>query len=209
MASKIDHILRNLNKRKIRGYFVENSKEAVNLALTFVKEGNLVSWGGSVTLEETGLKDRLRQMEKEGRITLIDPHSIKEAEESLRARKKSIMADLYFMSTNALTIDGELVNIDGIGNRVAALAFGANKVIILAGINKLTNNLEEAMIRAKEEACVKNAVRLNKKTPCTLTGKCCDCILPGETICSTIVTTRFSYYENRIHLILINEELGF
>lgn len=115
---------------------------------------------------------------------------------------------MFFLSTNAITTDGELANIDGTGNRVAALTFGPKKVIVVTGTNKLTDSLEEAIKRVKEVACPKNAERLGKKTPCALTGHCCDCLLPTETICSSIVTTRFSSNPGRVSVILVEEDLG-
>ncbi|MGI6747373.1 MAG: LUD domain-containing protein [Anaerovoracaceae bacterium] len=112
------------------------------------------------------------------------------------------------MSTNAITMDGELVNIDGFGNRVASLCFGPKKVIIVAGANKLVQGLDDALARIKVNAAIPNCVRLNRNTPCTITGVCSDC-LTKDCICCDIVTIRYSISSNRIHVILVNEDLGY
>lgn len=209
MNAKMVSILKNLKKRNIEGYYVKTSEEAKQIALSMVSEGSVVSWGGSKTLDDTGIRQALFDLEKQGKITIIDPYREKDSVLSYEARRQGLLADVYFLSTNAITTDGELANIDGSGNRVAALTFGPKKVVVVAGLNKLTENLEEAITRVKEVACPKNAERLGKKTPCVLTGHCCDCILPTETICATIVTTRFSVTPGRVNVILINEDLGF
>lgn len=209
MNAKMVSILKNFKKRNIEGYYAETSEEARSIALSLVDEGSVVSWGGSKTLDDTGIREGLFELEKQGKITIIDPFREKDPEASYEARRQGLLADVYFLSANALTADGELANIDGTGNRVAALTFGPKKVIVVAGLNKLTDNLEDAIKRVKEVACPKNAQRLGRKTPCALTGHCCDCLLPTETICSSIVTTRFSSNIGRINVILINEDLGF
>ena len=106
-------------------------------------------------------------------------------------------------------MDGELVNIDGVGNRVAAMCFGPNKVIVVAGANKIVENEEAAIARIKTDACPPNCIRLDKQTPCALTGKCGQCLTPGQTICSYTVTTRFNSIPDRVHVILVNEVLGY
>lgn len=209
MNAKMVSILKNLKKRNIEGYYLKTSEEAKRIALSMVEEGDLVSWGGSKTLDDTGIRQGLFDLEKEGKITIIDPYSEKDPALNYEARRQGLLADVFFLSTNAITTDGELANIDGTGNRVAALTFGPKKVVVIAGLNKLTDNLEEAIKRVKEVACPMNAERLGKKTPCVLTGHCCDCLLPTETICSTIVTTRFSSSPGRVNVILIDEVLGF
>ena len=209
MNAKMVSILKNFKKRNIEGYYVKTSEEARTIALSMVEEGSVVSWGGSKTLDDTGIREGLFELEKQGKITIIDPYNQKDPDSNYEARRQGLLADVYFLSANAVTTDGELANIDGTGNRVAALTFGPKKVIVVAGLNKMTDNLEEAIKRVKEVACPKNAERLGKKTPCALTGHCCDCLLPTETICSSIVTTRFSTKPGRVNVILINEDLGF
>ncbi|MDX9888058.1 MAG: lactate utilization protein [Anaerovoracaceae bacterium] len=209
MNAKMVSILKNFKKRNIEGYYAETSEEARTIALSMVEEGSVVSWGGSKTLEETGIQKGLFELEEAGKIIIIDPFRQKDPEANYEARRQGLLADVYFLSANAITTDGELANIDGTGNRVAALTFGPKKVIVVAGINKMTDNLEEAIKRVKEVACPQNAIRLGRKTPCALTGHCCDCLLPKETICSSIVTTRFNLTPGRLNIILINEKLGF
>lgn len=209
MNSKYESILKHLNKRNIKGYFADTAEEARKIAISLVEEGNVVSWGGSKTLDETGVRAALFEMEKEGKIKIIDPYGTTDPAESIEARRKGLLSDVFFMSSNAMTVDGELVNIDGTGNRVAALTFGPKKVVVVVGKNKLTESLEEGIKRVRREACPKNAIRLGKKTPCASTGNCCDCLSPTETICATTVMTRFSLTPGRVHVILVDEELGF
>lgn len=209
MKEKVLEIIKNLEKRNITGYFANTKEQGLAIALSFVREGMTVSWGGSMTLEETGLKTEIRRLEQEGKIRLIDAHSIKDPKLNHEARRRSLLADLYYMSTNAITLGGELMNIDGFGNRVAALAFGPEKVVILCGTNKITDNLEDAYKRIKEVACPKNAARLGRSTPCIETGRCCECLVSNSTLCGTVTTTRFSNEKGRIHVILIDDSLGF
>lgn len=209
MDAKMVSILKNFKKRNIEGYYTETSEEARRIALSMVEEGAVVSWGGSKTLDDTGIREALLELERQGKITIIDPYSQKDPESNYETRRQGLLADVFFLSANAITSDGEMANIDATGNRVAALTFGPKKVIVVAGLNKMTDNLEDAIKRVKEVACPKNAERLGKKTPCALTGHCCDCLLPTETICATIVTTRFNLNPGRINVILVNEDLGF
>lgn len=209
MKEKALDIIKNLEKRNFVGYYADTKERGLAIALSFIKEGMTVSWGGSVTLEEIGLKDEVRRLEKEGKVKLIDAHSIKDPKLNYEARRKGLFSDLYFMSTNALTVKGELMNIDGLGNRVAALAFGPEKVVVLCGVNKITKDLEDAYKRIKEEACPKNARRLGRATPCSETGRCCECLVSNSTLCGTITTTRFNNEKGRIHVILIDDTLGF
>lgn len=201
---KIEAVIKNLAKRNIVGHYCEDREAANTLILQLIEEESTVSWGGSYTLDSMGIKPLLA----ERNLTLIDPYSTKDPAESLRRRHESLSADCVLMSTNAITTDGELVNIDGTSNRVAALCFGPKKVIVVAGANKIVSTLEAAMERAKERAAVANAVRLNRNTPCTITGACSNC-LSKECICCNTVITRFSGTPDRIHVILVNEELGF
>lgn len=209
MNSKSESILKHLNKRNIKGYFADSSEEARQIALSLVEEGNLISWGGSKTLDETGIRNALFEMEKEGKIKIIDPYGTADPAASMEARRQGLLSDVFFLSSNAMTTDGELVNIDGSGNRVAALTFGPKKVVVVVGKNKLVDSLDEGIKRVRREACPKNAIRLGRKTPCALTGNCCDCLSPTETICATTVLTRFSLTPGRVHVILVDEDLGF
>lgn len=197
-------IIANLQKRQMEGYYCEDREAAVKKVLELIPEGSSVSWGGTMTMTETGVMDALKQ----GNYTLIDRMQAQTPEEKKEIYAKTVCADYYFMSTNAITLDGELVNVDGFGNRVACLCAGPDHVIILAGMNKLVSTVEEGHDRARNIAAPINAVRLSRNTPCATKGKCFQCLSP-ECICSQIVVTRRSHVPGRIKVILIGEELGY
>lgn len=197
-------IIGKLPKRNMEGYFCETCEDAVKKALELMPEGSVVSWGGSMSISECGLMDAL----KEHNYTLIDRASAATEQEKREIYARTVMADYYLMSTNAITLDGQLVNIDGAGNRVACLIHGPEYVIILAGMNKVCPDVESAMKRVKNCATPPNTVRLGCKTPCAVTGICADCLTP-ETICCQEVITRYSRIKGRIKVILIGEELGY
>lgn len=198
-------IIKNLQKRRMEGYYCPTAKEAAGLAMSFVKPGMSASNGGSMTLQECGIMDMLRSRED---ITFLDRDNGKTPEEVQDILHQALSCDCYFMSTNAITLEGELVNIDGSGNRVAALIYGPKEVIIVAGMNKVTSDIPSAYKRIKDIASPPNCVRLNKNTPCSLTGKCGDC-LGDDSICSQTVITRRSGIVGRIKVILVGEELGY
>ena len=197
-------IIKNMAKRNMEGYYCATSAEAVEKALSLMPEGASVTWGGSMTLTECGLMDALKTANYE----IIDRDTAKTPEEARVMYSKQVMADYYLMSTNALTIDGELVNIDGRANRVSCLCWGPQNVIIIAGMNKVAPDVESAIKRVRNIAAPPNCVRLSKNTPCAQTGKCGDCYSP-ESICSQILVTRRSNAPNRIKVILVGEELGY
>ena len=202
---QIQEIIKNLEKRGMKGYYCENAREASEKLLSMIPDGALVSWGSSMTLDEIEVKDKLPMINAK----VLDPMSFKDPDEAYAARVNALSADVFLTGTNAITLDGELVNIDGTGNRVAGICFGPRKVIIVVGANKIARDEEAAMARIKTRACVANCLRLDKKTPCAKTGKCGDCLIPGQTICSMTVVTRFCNKPDRIHVILVNESLGF
>lgn len=197
-------IIKNLAKRNMDGYYCPDAASAVTLALSLIPEGSSIGWGGSMTLSETGLMDAL----KEHAYTLIDRSTASTPEERRQIYAKTVLADYYLMSTNAITLDGQLVNIDGAGNRVACLIHGPEHVLVLAGMNKVCTDVESAMKRVKNCAAPPNTVRLSCKTPCAVTGTCGDCLSP-ETICCQEVVTRYSRIPGRITVILIGEEYGY
>lgn len=197
-------VLKAFEKRFMEGHYCETIEEAKELALSFVSEGSKVSFGGSVTLEETGVLAELRARED---ITLYDRATATTPEENKQIMHDALSCDYYFMSSNAITVDGELVNIDGNGNRVAALIYGPDNVIILAGMNKIVKSVEEGISRTRNVASPQNCIRLNKDTPCKVNGVCGNCL--KDTICDQIVITRASRVPNRIKVILVGEELGF
>lgn len=197
-------ILGKLPKRNMEGYFCETREEAVQKALELMPEGSAVSWGGSMSINECGLMDAL----KKHRYTLIDRSLAATEQEKREIYARTVMADYYLMSTNAITMDGELVNIDGFGNRVACLCSGPQNVIIIAGMNKVVNSIEAGIERIRTKAAPPNTTRLGKNTPCAKTGVCGSCFSP-DCICSQTVITRRSGIPGRIKIILVNEDLGF
>lgn len=201
---KIETVIKNMEKRGIQGHYCETKEEACEMILSIIQDKSVVSWGGSASINATGVKERLAERD----VKMIDPYGTQDPAESIERRRLGLTSDYFLMSSNAVTMDGELLNIDGTSNRVAALCFGPKKVIIVAGANKLTIDLEDALARAKSYAAVPNNVRLKRNTPCTVTGVCSNC-LSKDCICCNIVTTRFCSIPGRIEVILVNENLGF
>ena len=197
-------IIKNMKKKNMEGYYCATSAEAVEKALSLMPEGASITWGGSVTLTECGLMDAIHGKNYE----LIDRATAKTPEEAREVYGKQVMADYFLMSSNAITLDGELVNIDGNSNRVACLCCGPKNVIVIAGMNKVVSTVEEGVDRVHNFAAPPNTVRLNRNTPCAQTGRCADCYSP-DCICSQIVITRRSSIPNRIKVILVGEELGY
>lgn len=197
-------IIKGLEKRGMEGAYFKTSKEAVAHVLSMLPSKASVSWGGSITLEQTVLIDALKEKDLE----LIDRSLATSLEEKKVAQQRAFCADYYFMSTNAITADGELVNIDGNGNRVAALICGPEHVIILAGMNKVAADTDAAIQRVHTSAAPPNTMRLGLHTPCSQTGICKDCLSP-DCICAHTVITRFNRNKGRIKVLLIGEILGF
>lgn len=195
----------NLEKRQFGCHYCKTAAEAVSLALDMVEPGSTVSFGGSMTLAESGMGKALAERED---ITLLDRSKASSPEEVAEIYHQALSADYYFMSSNAITLEGELINTDGTGNRVAALIYGPKNVILLAGMNKVAHTLEEGIMRVRNVASPINANRLGRKTPCASTGSCADCLSP-DCICSHTVITRRSAPANRIKVILIGEALGY
>ena len=200
---KGETIVKNLNKRHMEGYYCATKEEALKKALSLIEDTDTVSWGGSATVDEAGLKAAL----KERGINMIDRDTAETPEERTELMRQALLSDCFLMSTNAITMEGELINIDGNGNRVAALCFGPRNVIVIAGMNKVVRNVNVAIDRIKTDACVPNSIRFGLKTPCAVTGKCGNCL--EESICGQIVVTRLSKVKNRIKVILVGENLGF
>lgn len=198
---KFEYLISKLEKRGFTAETAESAEEAGKKALAFVKPGDKVAFGGSMTINATGIKEALAGMD----VDLID-HS--KAADPEAERIRGLTSDVYFTSSNAITMDGILMNIDGTGNRCAALCYGPKKVVVVIGANKICSDEEAAFKRIKTMACPENAVRLGKKTPCGVKGVCANCIMPGETICAMTLTTRMCN-TGRIHIILVNEELGY
>ena len=202
MAEKI---IDKLKVRQINGYYAATKEEALNLVKEkFLTKGKSVCLGGSVTLDEVGVMDYL----KKSQCDVIDRKAFTNPEEEKEIKAKMINADYFLMSTNAITLDGELVNIDGYANRVSFLCYGPEQVVIIAGMNKVVTDVEEGIKRVRNIAAPPNTMRLNKNTPCAKNGRCGDCF-SEDCICSQIVVTRRSSVKDRIHVILVGEELGF
>ena len=199
-----DTLIEKFNMRGIEGYYCATKEDALKTALRFLTPGCSVSWGGSVTLSEIGLFDALKQSD----CVLYDRMTAKTEAERKEMYAKTVTSDYYFMSSNAITLSGELVNIDGNGNRVACLITGPENVIVIAGMNKITTDVKSAIDRVRNMAAPPNGVRLHTDTPCAKYGRCADC-LTDDCICCEIVITRKSRKPNRIKVILVGEELGF
>lgn len=199
-------IINGLEKRNMKGYFCQTVEEANNLILSLIPEGDSVSWGGSMTIRDTGLTKLIKET---GKYTVMDRDEAKSPEEMREIQRQALLCDTYVTSTNAITINGELVNIDGLGNRVAALCFGPKQVIVFTGINKVMHSLESAIERARNIAATTNIHRFPaNETPCKLTGKCGNCTSDG-CICRQILITRMSMIPERIKVVIVNENLGF
>ena len=196
-------VVEAMKKRGFEAYYVSTAEEAREKALEIIPENSVVSWGGSITIDGIGLK----QAVIDRGCKVINRDEAESPEERVELMRKALTCDVFLMSANAISEDGQLVNIDGNGNRVAALCYGPKEVIVVAGMNKVAGNLEEAYARARKFAAPVNAQRFNLATPCGKTGLCADCLSP-ECICSQIVVTRRSS-GGRIKVILVGEELGF
>lgn len=199
-----DSLIEKFNQRGIEGYYCDNKEEALTVAKRFLTPGCSVSWGGSMTLDEIGLLDEFHNSD----YIIYDRDKAKTPEEHSELYGKIVTADYYFMSSNAITLDGKLVNIDGKGNRVACLITGPKNVIIIAGMNKVVTDEAAAMERVRNMAAPPNAIRLNRKTPCAELGRCANCLVE-ECICSSLVITRRSHIPYRLKVILVGEELGY
>ncbi len=197
-------VIKNLAARNIEGYFFENSADAVKAILEMMPEGSSVTWGGTETFKETGMLAALQA----GNYRLIDRSKATTPEEHRKMYGEMVMADYFFMSSNAITLNGELVNIDGNSNRVGLLVHGPRHVMVLVGMNKLTDDVESAIKRIRTYACPANAKRLNRSTPCGTIGKCGECY-SNECMCNQIVITRRSGHAGRIKVFFIAENLGY
>ena len=210
----IEKTLLNLERNNMEPYFVETGAEAKELLFSLIPEGSTVGVGGSVTLNKLGVLDDLRQ----GNYNFLDRYVTTDRAEIDEIFHKSLLADVYLTSSNAITENGELYNVDGTNNRVAALLFGPRSVIVVAGVNKIVADLDEAQRRVKTVAAPLNCKRLNKKTYCAEKGICAalddaQCMADGcsspDRICRNYVISGPQVQKNRIKVILVNEELGY
>ena len=199
-----EKIIKGLESRNMEGYYAENAEEALAKALDWIPEGSSVAWGGSMSIGEIGLKQAIC----EGNYQAYNRDAAKSPEEKRKIELITYDCDFFLASSNAITEDGVLVNVDGMANRVSAIANGPRNVIMIVGMNKVVKDVDNALSRARNEAAPINAQRFQLDTPCAKTGACFDCKSP-DTICCQILITRYSKVPKRIKVILVNDELGF
>ena len=193
-----------LKSRSFDAWYFDETAEAVEKIISLIPKDHQVSWGGSLTMVSLGIQERL---EKDG-YNLLDRDKAATPEERLEIMRRALLCDTFLAGTNAVSEDGQLVNIDGYGNRAAAMIFGPKQVIIAAGMNKAAKTLDDAVVRARTIAAPANTQRFpNLKTPCSENGTCANC-LSADTICSFFVTTRFCKPAGRIKVVLIGKDLG-
>ena len=196
-------LVKNLENRHFEAYYCSTKEEALEKALSLIPAGSSVSWGGTVTCQQIGLMDAI----KTGDYRAVDRDKAKNFEEREELLRQCLLTDTFLTGANAISMDGQMVNIDGTGNRLAAICFGPKQVVVVAGMNKVTDTLESAIQRARSVASPMNEQRFDFPTPCNVTGVCADC-KSEKCICNHILVTRHSR-GNRIKFILVGEDLGF
>ncbi len=192
-----------LKRRHFDAYYCPTKEEALEKVLSLIPATDTVAWGGSLTLAQLGILERVKQTNP-----VIDRATASTPEEGRELMRQALLCDTYLMSSNAISEDGQLYNIDGNGNRVAALIFGPKSVIVVAGMNKVTKTIEDAEVRARTVAAPINAQRFPNETPCNITGTCADC-LSKTSVCASMVRTRLCRPAGKIKVVLVGEELGF
>ena len=197
-------LVKNLKSRHFDAYYCENAAQALEKALELIPEGCSVGWGGVKSAEQIGLLDALRK----GNYVAIDRDQCTTPEAKEKAAREALFADVFIAGANAMSLDGQMVSIDGNGNRVAAIVYGPKSVIVIVGMNKVCDTIEEAVARARTIASPMNMQRFMKNTPCAQTGVCADC-KSEDCICNQILITRHCRPVNRIRYIVVGEELGF
>ena len=196
-------LVKNLKARHFDAWYCDTKEEALTKALELIPEGSTVGWGGALSAQQIGLMDALNK----GNYAAIDRDRCTTPEEKAQAAKDSMFADFFLTGANALSLDGQMVNIDGAGNRVSAIIFGPKNVLVIAGMNKVMDDLDAAVNRARTVAAPMNKQRFDPNTPCAVTGSCADCKVEG-CICNHIVITRHCRPVGRIKFILVGEPLG-
>lgn len=194
-------VIEGLGSRNMTGYYAKDKEEALKLALELIPKGCSVTMGGCMSAQEIGLTDAVKTSD----YRYIDRNA---AADKRAAELETYGADVFISSANAMTDDGVLVNIDGNSNRVSAIAYGPKKVVFIVGINKICSDIDSALKRARNVAATTNVQRFGLSTPCTKTGTCFNCKSP-DTICCQFLITRYSRHKDRIHVILVNDNLGF
>lgn len=205
MKQLISTLINNLNTRNMKGFFVNTQEELLQLLNELIPSGSVVGCGDSVTLEETGVISFLR----EGDFQFNDKFATNLSKEGKRdLYRNNFSADTFITGTNAITADGQIFNIDGNGSRVAPMLYGPNQVIIVVGINKITEDLNAAIKRARQIAAPLDARRLGKSTPCTSLERCIDC-KHKERICNDFVLITGQFIKDRIKVIILDETIGY
>ena len=197
-------LVKNLKSRHFDAWYCETKEDALKKALEIIPEGSSVGWGGVLSAHQIGLIEVLNQ----GNYIAYDRDKCATPEDRELCVRNGMFADFFLTSANGLSLDGEMVNIDGAGNRVSALIYGPKNVLVIAGMNKVEDTLEAAINRARTIAAPMNKQRFDPNTPCAVTGSCADCKSEG-CICNHIVITRHCRPVGRIKFIVVGEPLGF
>lgn len=197
-------VVSSLVKRGFDAYYVNDCQEALSMALELIKPTDTVGYGGSLTINQVGIKEALRKREN----VIFERDNATNEEERKAYERQALGADWFLMSSNGISEDGQLVNVDGFGNRVASLIYGPKNVLVICGMNKICPTVEDACKRARKLAAPANLMRFPGKTcPCVITGSCTDCIA-NDCGCNTVVISRRSNPAGRIKIILVGDELG-
>ena len=197
-------IIKNLKVRHIEGYYCASAQEAVQKVSDLIEDGSSVTWGGTMTVRDLGIPDFLK---KRGTLKVLDRDLVETPQEKQDMYLKAFSADVYLSSANAISEDGVIVNIDGNGNRVAAITWGPKKVIFVIGLNKVAQTVQDALARARSTASPTNAARFDIKTPCQIDGVCHNCNSP-QSICNYVHFLRNSPH-GRHTVVLVGENLGY
>lgn len=205
MEERIQRTMSALERNNMKAYYAESRDELFDIVRGLVKNDKLITAGGSVTLEESGVKQMLMT---EFKGVYLDRSEGKTPEEVEDILHKAFVSDTFFASSNAVTEDGELYNVDGRGNRVSAMIYGPTQVVLIVGVNKIVRDMEEAVCRVEQVAAPKNTRRLNSGTPCEITGSCAHCRNRGR-ICCSYVRMAQQRVKDRIKVIIVNESLGY
>ena len=196
-------LVNNLKKRHFDAFYCPDRASALEKALELIPDGVSIGWGGAMSAQQIGLMDAL----KTRNVTLIDRDKAADPQQRKKLMKQALTADVFLTGANALSLDGQMVNIDGNGNRVAAIVYGPETVIAIVGMNKVCDTLEQAVQRARSVAAPANSQRFPGTAPCKTTGSCHNCLSP-DCICNQILVTRHCRPEGRIKFILVGEDLG-
>lgn len=198
-------LVKNLQSRNFEAYYCATREEALDKALELIPTGSVVGWGGATSAVQIGLIDVM----KAGNYREIDRDKAADPEERTQLMRQCLLSDVFITGANAISMDGQMVNIDGNGNRVAAIVYGPKSVVVIAGMNKVVDTVDDAVIRAKTVAAPMNKQRFPAPTPCLVTGACADCNSQGCICNQILVTRRNSGAPGRIKFVLVGEELGF